>query len=66
MQIFATTHSQETIEAFLDDPHKPEDIVAYVLRKEEGRIVPERFAGTQLAKLIEMVGYDIRRFGSQE
>lgn len=65
VQIFATTHSQETIEAFLDDPHKPEDIVAYVLRKEEGRIVPERFAGTQLAKLIEMVGYDIRRYGSQ-
>jgi predicted ATPase len=60
VQIFATTHSQEAIEAFLDDP--PEDIVAYTLiREPEGPIFAERFDGPDLAKMIDTIGYDIRR-----
>ncbi len=65
VQIFATTHSQEAIKAFLADPHNPDDIVAYtLLREPDGKIVAERFAGPRLAKLIELVDYDIRKFGS--
>lgn len=62
VQVFATTHSQEAIKAFLADPYQPEDIVAYTLiREPAGKIFAERFAGPELAKLIETTGYDIRR-----
>lgn len=61
VQIVATTHSQEAIQAFLEDPHQQEDIVAYTLLREGGKVVAERFTGPDLAKMIDTTGYDIRR-----
>lgn len=61
VQVFLTTHSKETVDAFLLNGYLPEEVVAYLLKRDEtGRSVL-RFAGPSLKRAIEVGDVDLRR-----
>lgn len=62
VQVFITTHSKETIEAFLRDDFIIDDVVAHLLKRSpSGGVEVRRFEGPKLKRGIEIVDLDIRR-----
>lgn len=62
VQVFITTHSKETVDAFLLNDFRTDDIVAYLLKREEGEICPPlRFSGPELKRAVEVGDVDLRR-----
>lgn len=62
VQMFITTHSKETIDAFLVNDYRTEDIAAYLLKREGiGAIETRRFDGQQLKRAVEVGDVDLRR-----
>lgn len=60
VQVFLTTHSKETIDAFLLNEYRTEDVSSFLLRKEDHRISVRRFDGDTLRRAIEAGDVDIR------
>jgi AAA domain, putative AbiEii toxin, Type IV TA system len=60
VQVFLTTHSKETIDAFLLNGYRIEDVSTFLLRKEDDRISVRRFDGDTLKRAIEAGDVDIR------
>lgn len=60
VQVFLTSHSKECIDAFITSNYHTQDIVAYVLKEEKGKITCKYVEGTRLATLIEAIDVDIR------
>jgi predicted ATPase len=61
-QVFVTTHSKETVDAFLLNGYRTGEVVAYLLKREDDttkRVV--RFAGEDLKRAIELGDVDLRR-----
>lgn len=58
VQVFATSHSKECIDSFLLNNFKNEDISAYALMGDDGRV--EHFTGSELEGLIDYIDVDIR------
>jgi hypothetical protein len=60
VQVFLTTHSKETIDAFFLNDYRTGDVSTFLLRKEEARIAVRRFDGDTLKRAIEAGDVDIR------
>jgi hypothetical protein len=61
-QVFLTTHSKETVDGFLLNGYRPEEIVAFLVKRDEsGRRTATRFAGPSLKRAIEVGDVDLRR-----
>jgi predicted ATPase len=61
-QVFLTTHSKETVDAFLLNEFRTEEVVAYLLKCDDaGARTTVRFAGPALKRAIEVGDVDLRR-----
>lgn len=60
VQVLLTTHSKETIEAFVLDDSLADDVVAYGLYRENTGIRVARYPGRTLGGAIEAIDLDIR------
>jgi hypothetical protein len=60
VQVLLTTHSKETIEAFVLDDSRAYDVVAYGLYREDEGIRVARYSGRELSGAIEAIDLDIR------
>ncbi|KAA8485883.1 AAA15 family ATPase/GTPase [Arcticibacter tournemirensis] len=60
VQVFISTHSKECIDAFVENSYPDDDLTAYSLTEEDGRIVCRFLAGTKLKQLVESINLDIR------
>lgn len=60
VQVFLTSHSKECIDSFITNDYKIEDITAYVLKEEEGKISCKYVEGKRLQTLLEAFDVDIR------
>ncbi|RZK26114.1 MAG: hypothetical protein EOO43_03730 [Flavobacterium sp.] len=60
VQIFASTHSKECIDAFITNDNKTSDITAYALVEEDGKIKCKYIDGERLEQLVESINFDIR------
>lgn len=61
VQVFLTTHSKETVDAFVLNEYRNEDVVAFGLYRTAGGLEVERYAGVDLALAIDAINIDIRR-----
>lgn len=62
VQVFITTHSKETVDAFLLNHFRTDDVVAYLLKRETDReCTAVRFAGPELKRAVEVGDVDLRR-----
>lgn len=61
-QVFLTTHSKETVDAFLLNDYRTEEVVAYLLKRESNATKSVvRFSGPDLKRAIEVGDVDLRR-----
>ena len=60
VQVFLTSHSKECIDSFITNDYKIEDITAYVLKEEDGKIVCKYVEGKRLQTLLNSFNVDIR------
>lgn len=60
VQVFLTTHSKETLDAWLLNGYRTEDVVGYALGRADGRIMVRRYDGERLLRLHEAVDFDLR------
>ena len=61
VQVFLSTHSKETVDAFVLNGFHTENVVAFALRRSGEALQVDRFAGPSLREAIEAVDVDIRR-----
>lgn len=61
-QVFLTTHSKETVDAFLMNEYRTDEIVAYLLKREGSATKSVvRFSGPDLKRAVEVGDVDLRR-----
>jgi AAA15 family ATPase/GTPase len=61
-QVFLTTHSKETVDAFLLNGYRIDDVVAYLLKREDNATKSViRFSGPDLKRAVEVGDVDLRR-----
>lgn len=61
-QVFVTTHSKETVDAFLMNGYRIEEVVAYLLKREDNKTNSvARFSGQDLKRAVEVGDVDLRR-----
>ncbi|WP_160328452.1 MULTISPECIES: AAA family ATPase [Pseudomonas] len=61
-QIFLTTHSKETVDAFLLNGYKLEEVVAYLIKRDSNAVKTTfRFDGPELKRAVEIGDVDLRR-----
>lgn len=61
VQVFISTHSKETVDAFLFNDYRNEDIVAYGLPAKGSEQPVKRYGGPGLRDVVEGLDLDIRR-----
>ena len=60
VQVFLTTHSKETLDAFIGNGYKTEDIAGYAIGRSDGRAGAQRFDGNKLLRLHKALDFDLR------
>jgi len=60
VQVFISTHSKECIDAFIKAKYNNNDITAYSLTEENGKVVCKYVKGERLESLIQSINFDIR------
>ena len=60
VQVFLSTHSKETIDAFLLNDYRVEDVAGYAMIRGDTGIIVRRYDGEQLLRLHEAVDFDLR------
>ena len=60
VQVFLSTHSKECIDAFVENEYPDDELTAYALREENGKIVCKFLEGNRLKQLVESINIDIR------
>lgn len=61
-QVFVTTHSKETVDAFLLNGYRIDEVVAYLLKREEKTTKSVvRISGPDLKRAVEIGDVDLRR-----
>lgn len=61
-QVFLTTHSKETVDAFLLNGYRIDEVVAYLLKRENNTTKGVvRFGGPDLKRAVEVGDVDLRR-----
>ena len=61
VQVFITTHSKETVDAFVLNGYRNEDVAAFALYRKDAGIEVVRFGGSLLERAVKAIGVDIRR-----
>ena len=61
VQVFITTHSKETVDAFVLNKYRTEDVVAFGLYRRNGAIDVTRYSGPDLVDALDAINIDIRR-----
>ncbi|WP_342328066.1 AAA family ATPase [Pedobacter sp. FW305-3-2-15-E-R2A2] len=60
VQIFLSTHSKECIDAFVENEYPDDDLTAFALTEENGKILCKYLEGNKLKQLVESINLDIR------
>lgn len=60
VQVFLSTHSKECIDAFVENEYPDDELMAYALREEDGKIVCKFLEGNRLKQLVDSINIDIR------
>lgn len=60
VQIFLSTHSKECIDSFIENKYANNEITAFALIEEDGKILCKYIDGARLETLIETIDIDIR------
>jgi AAA15 family ATPase/GTPase len=60
VQVFLTSHSKECIDSFIQNDYRPEEITAFVMKEEMGKVVSKYVEGKRLELLLESIDLDIR------
>ena len=60
VQVFLSTHSKECIDAFVENEYPDDELTAYALREENGKIVCKFLEGNRLKQLVDSINIDIR------
>ena len=60
VQVFLSTHSKECIDAFVENDYPDDELTAYALREENGKIVCKFLEGNRLKQLVDSINIDIR------
>ena len=60
-QVFITSHSDECIDAFVDNDYKNDDISMYNLEVDGGKVLCKYMSGNRFRELNELVGIDLRK-----
>ena len=60
VQVFLTTHSKETLDAFIGNGYKTEDIAGYAIGRADDGADVRRFDGCQLQRLHRALDFDLR------
>jgi AAA15 family ATPase/GTPase len=60
VQVFLSTHSKECIDAFVENEYPDDELTAYALTEENGRIVCRFLEGNKLKQLVQSINIDIR------
>ncbi len=60
VQVFLTTHSKETIDAFIKNGYRTDDIAGYGICRRSDGVRARRFDGDRLLKLNKAVDFDLR------
>lgn len=64
VQIFATTHSKECIDALIDNDAIPkQEVTGYGLLRKEGSVSHQRYTGEELQRLHALIDFDLRGGG---
>ncbi len=60
VQVFLTTHSKETLDAFIGNEYNTEDIAGYAIGRDDGSAGVQRFDGNKLLRLHRALDFDLR------
>jgi len=60
VQVFLTTHSKECIDAFVENNYPDDELTAFALSEENGRVVCKHLEGNKLKQLVDSINIDIR------
>ena len=60
VQVFLTTHSKETLDAFIGNGYNIEDIAGYAIGRDDGSAGVQRFDGNKLLRLHKALDFDLR------
>ena len=60
VQVFLTTHSKETLDAFIGNGYNTEDIAGYAICRGDDGAGVRRFGGCQLQRLHKALDFDLR------
>ena len=60
VQVFLSTHSKETIDAFVLNGHGTTDVVGYALSRTDNAVEARRYDGNRLRSLHDAVDFDLR------
>lgn len=60
VQVFLSTHSKECIDAFVENGYPDNELMAYAITEEEGKLVAKFLEGNKLKHLVESINIDIR------
>ncbi|GAB4521277.1 MAG: hypothetical protein Tsb0020_39880 [Haliangiales bacterium] len=60
VQVFLSTHSKETVDAFVLNDCRSEDIAGYALVRKDDTIMAHRYSGEDLIRLHEAIDFDMR------
>ena len=60
VQVFLSTHSKECIDAFVENKFPDDELMAFALSDENGKIVCKYLEGNELKQLVQSINIDIR------
>lgn len=60
VQVFLSSHSKECVDAFIENDYALDDVSAYALRSESGRIKSYHYDSTRLERLLDIADVDLR------
>lgn len=60
VQVFLSTHSKECIDAFVENGYPDNELMAYAITEEEGKLIAKFLEGNKLKYLVESINIDIR------
>lgn len=60
VQVFLSTHSKECIDAFVENDYPDDELTAYSLNEENGKINCKFLKGNRLKQLVDIINIDIR------
>jgi len=60
VQVFLSTHSKECIDAFVENGYPDDELMAYAITENDGKLIAKFLEGNKLKQLVETINIDIR------